>query len=216
MRKNKIIAIICILLGIIAVIIGYQIKNTNNKSEANSTTIVQESEQSVKQENSTTKGTTTKENYNTEASSLSSTKPISNSGTTKQITTTKANQTTTKAATTTTTTTKPSSINVTISITCKNAINYGLDYPLYMLNNKSVSVKDGATVFDVINSVADISYNSKTYIKGINGLMEKQAGPSSGWMYRVNGVAPQKPASNYTLKNGDNIEWYYVTSPNDN
>ena len=214
MRKNKIIVIICILLGVIAVIIGYQIKNSNTKSEANSTTIIQKIEQSIEQENSTTKDITTKENNNILSSSVSSTKSVSSSATTKQSTTTKATQTTTKTATTTTT--KPSNINVTISITCKNAINYGLDYPLYMLNNKSVSVKDGATVFDVINSVADISYNSKTYIKGINGLMEKQAGPSSGWMYRVNGVAPQKPASNYTLKNGDNIEWYYVTSPSDN
>lgn len=214
MRKNKIIVIICILLGVIAVIIGYQIKNSNTKSEANSTTIIQKIEQSIEQENSTTKDITTKENNNILSSSVSSTKSVSSSATAKQSTTTKATQTTTKTATTTTT--KPSNINVTISITCKNAINYGLDYPLYMLNNKSVSVKDGATVFDVINSVADISYNSKTYIKGINGLMEKQAGPSSGWMYRVNGVAPQKPASNYTLKNGDNIEWYYVTSPSDN
>lgn len=214
MRKNKIIVIICILLSVITVIIGYQIKNSNTKSEANSTTIIQKIEQSIEQENSTTKDITTKENNNILSSSASSTKSVSSSATTKQSTTTKATQTTTKTATTTTT--KPSNINVTISITCKNAINYGLDYPLYMLNNKSVSVKDGATVFDVINSVADISYNSKTYIKGINGLMEKQAGPSSGWMYRVNGVAPQKPASNYTLKNGDNIEWYYVTSPSDN
>ena len=82
MRKNKIIVIICILLGVIAVIIGYQIKNSNTKSEANSTTIIQKIEQSIEQENSTTKDITTKENNNILSSSVSSTKSVSSSATT--------------------------------------------------------------------------------------------------------------------------------------
>ena len=45
---------------------------------------------------------------------------------------------------------------------------------------------------------------------GIGGLKEKQHGPMSGWMYSVNGVAPNKAAIKYNLKDGDKVVWYYV------
>ncbi|MDE6659675.1 MAG: DUF4430 domain-containing protein, partial [Eubacterium sp.] len=46
-------------------------------------------------------------------------------------------------------------------------------------------------------------------------LGEKDCGNGSGWIYKVNGVKPMMSASKYVLKNGDVVEWYYVTSPTD-
>ena len=52
-------------------------------------------------------------------------------------------------------------------------------------------------------------YNS-VYVEGINHLYEFSAGPLSGWMYKVNGVYPNYGCSQYTLKDGDVIEWHYT------
>ena len=51
---------------------------------------------------------------------------------------------------------------------------------------------------------------SDYYVSGIGGLKEKQHGPMSGWMYSVNGVAPNMAAVKYNLKDGDKVVWYYV------
>ena len=53
------------------------------------------------------------------------------------------------------------------------------------------------------------AYNS-VYIKGIQNIYEYDAGPLSGWMYRVNGWFPNFGASQYELKEGDTIEWVYT------
>ncbi len=52
-------------------------------------------------------------------------------------------------------------------------------------------------------------YNS-VYVEGINNLYEFSAGSLSGWMYKVNGVYPNYGCSQYTLKDGDVIEWHYT------
>lgn len=51
---------------------------------------------------------------------------------------------------------------------------------------------------------------SDYYVSGIGGLYEKQHGPMSGWMYSVNGIAPNKAAIKYDLNDGDQVVWYYV------
>ena len=51
---------------------------------------------------------------------------------------------------------------------------------------------------------------SDYYVSGIGGLKEKQHGPMSGWMYSVNGVAPNMAAIKYNLKDGDKVVWFYV------
>lgn len=117
---------------------------------------------------------------------------------------------------------EPETFKVSISITCHNAVSYGADVPQsgYILTSTSCTVTEGDTVFDVLSAACaenDISlkYQRKTYIQGIGGLNEKDCGDGSGWMYRVNGSAPNKAASKYVLSKGDVIEWYYVTSPSD-
>ena len=41
-------------------------------------------------------------------------------------------------------------------------------------------------------------------------MYEFDAGELSGWMYRVNGVFPNKGCSAYTLSDGDVVEWLYT------
>ncbi len=52
-------------------------------------------------------------------------------------------------------------------------------------------------------------YNS-AYIEGIHNIYEFECGSLSGWVYKVNGVAPNYGSSNYILKDGDVIEWAYT------
>ena len=48
------------------------------------------------------------------------------------------------------------------------------------------------------------------YVKAIEGLGEFDGGAQSGWMYKVNGIAPNYGASSYMLKAGDYVEWLYT------
>ena len=73
----------------------------------------------------------------------------------------------------------------------------------------------GATAYDALCALG-LSVNAHgssygTYVAAIGGLAEKEHGGTSGWMYSVNGVTPNTACSNYVLKNGDNVVWYYVT-----
>ncbi|MER2107951.1 MAG: DUF4430 domain-containing protein [Solibacillus sp.] len=48
------------------------------------------------------------------------------------------------------------------------------------------------------------------YIAGIAGVKEFDHGPTSGWMYRVNGETLQFSADNYVVQPNDEIEWLYT------
>lgn len=74
---------------------------------------------------------------------------------------------------------------------------------------------EGATPYDALCALG-LSINVRpssygTYVAAIGGLAEKEHGGTSGWMYSVNGKTPNTACSNYVLKNGDNVVWYYVT-----
>lgn len=74
---------------------------------------------------------------------------------------------------------------------------------------------EGATAYDALRALG-LSVNAQgssygTYVAAIGGLAEKEHGGTSGWMYSVNGATPNTACSNYILKNGDTVVWYYVT-----
>lgn len=74
---------------------------------------------------------------------------------------------------------------------------------------------EGATPYDALCALG-LSINAcpssyGTYVAAIGGLAEKEHGGTSGWMYSVNGKTPNTACSNYILKNGDTVVWYYVT-----
>ena len=59
--------------------------------------------------------------------------------------------------------------------------------------------------------VSETPLYESVYIEGIDNIYEFDYGTTSGWTYRVNGVAPDIGANKYIVKNGDKIEFIYVT-----
>lgn len=52
--------------------------------------------------------------------------------------------------------------------------------------------------------------SSSLYFSSINGIKERDAGPTSGWCYFVNGVKLNKGCGQYTPQNGDIVVWKYL------
>ena len=89
-----------------------------------------------------------------------------------------------------------------------------------ILKETEVTFSEGDTVFDILKKVCkehkiqiessqSATYQS-VYIEGIHQLYEFDCGPSSGWMYRVNGTFPNYGCSKIKAKQGDKIEWIYT------
>lgn len=83
-----------------------------------------------------------------------------------------------------------------------------------------VDISEGDTVFDVLlkvtkNEKIHMEYvstplYSSNYIEGIGNIYEIDAGPLSGWMYKVNGQFPSYGCGRYVVEPGDRIEWEYT------
>lgn len=74
--------------------------------------------------------------------------------------------------------------------------------------------KKGGTAYDALCatglSVSTKSSQYGLYVSAIGGLAEFEYGGKSGWMYSVNGSAPNVSCGKYVLKDGDTVSWYYV------
>lgn len=72
----------------------------------------------------------------------------------------------------------------------------------------------GDTVYDLLRSTG-LTIEARgpatdRYVERINGFGEFDAGPLSGWMYRVNSVFPDRSASQVVLRDGDRVEWLFT------
>lgn len=82
----------------------------------------------------------------------------------------------------------------------------------------NIEVNSSSTAYSVLRelakqngkSISTKGFGSTVYVSGIDGLREFDHGPSSGWMYKVNGTPPNIGAGAYRLKAGDQVIWYYV------
>ena len=82
----------------------------------------------------------------------------------------------------------------------------------------NIEVNSSSTAYSVLRelakqngkSISTKGFGSTVYVSGIDGLKEFDNGPSSGWMYKVNGTPPNIGAGAYRLKAGDQVIWYYV------
>lgn len=82
----------------------------------------------------------------------------------------------------------------------------------------NIEVNSSSTAYSVLRelakqngkSISTKGFGSTVYVSGIDGLKEFDYGPSSGWMYKVNGTPPNIGAGAYRLKAGDQVIWYYV------
>ena len=84
----------------------------------------------------------------------------------------------------------------------------------------NIEVNSSSTAYSVLRelakqngkSISTKGFGSTVYVSGIDGLKEFDHGPSSGWMYKVNGIPPNIGAGAYYLKAGDQVIWYYVNA----
>lgn len=82
----------------------------------------------------------------------------------------------------------------------------------------NIEVNSSSTAYSVLRelakqngkSISTKGFGSTVYVSGIDGLKEFDHGPSSGWMYKVNGTPPNIGAGAYYVKAGDTVIWYYV------
>lgn len=92
------------------------------------------------------------------------------------------------------------------------------------LEAKDVTVKEGSTVYHAFvkaleGSGITQSGAEKGYVKSMTKdgvtLGEMTMGPNSGWLYKVNGVLPDKGLTSYEIHAGDEILWYYTADYKD-
>ena len=84
-----------------------------------------------------------------------------------------------------------------------------------------VNANEGDSVFDVLlremqRARIHMEFSRTTalqtaYVMGINNLYEFDAGPLSGWKYKVNGEFPNFGSSQYFLGPEDEIQWLFTT-----
>lgn len=214
MKKKNILIILSVILLICIGIGAYQIFTPKKIETKNEPTIsaTEEITESTTENPSEKDNSETTEKPTSNAQGESTSKAKSQGKQAQPPANTSSSQSST--ATTTTTTTQSQNITVKVSITCNNIDKSDI------LSSSNVTLSKGDSVFDATKKICGskgigITYQSVYYIQGFGGIMEKDYGASSGWMYRVNGVSPNKSACNYALNDNDIIEWYYVTSPAD-
>ncbi len=78
-----------------------------------------------------------------------------------------------------------------------------------------VRLQEGDSVLTLLRQIAAATglqlESSGSYVRGIGGLCEFDCGAESGWMYRINGSAPNLSAADCFPQDGDEIVWVYVT-----
>lgn len=90
-----------------------------------------------------------------------------------------------------------------------------------MLGKSVVMLAPSSTAYDQLSAASKkyrfpVSHNgsgSSAYIDGISGVFERDCGELSGWTYRVNGETPGVGCGEYSLREGDNVEWIFTDSP---
>jgi len=84
-----------------------------------------------------------------------------------------------------------------------------------------MEVFEGDTVLDVLIRITQrkkiqMDYRggqgATAYVEGIDNVYEFDRGQGSGWMYRVNGIFPDRGAGIVPLLPGDRVEWLYTTN----
>lgn len=83
----------------------------------------------------------------------------------------------------------------------------------------SAEYREGITAFSLLTETAEeknipvvfSGSKSSPYVTSICGLKEKQHGPSSGWVYTVNGEMVMLSSGKCNLNPDDVVEWKYIT-----
>ena len=188
-RKNIFIIILIVLIMAATVLVGCSDEGKEENSGTEEATIVKETENTIEptQEETTVAVSSEKETTEPPAENVKVAQPTS-----------KPVEPTTKP------TEKPTEAARVCYITVDG-----------YCSSKQIQLKGGESVYDILKeSGASVSARNTgygLYVEGINGRFEFDEGPTSGWIYTVNGTRPSTSCSNYIVKSGDKIVWTYVT-----
>ena len=89
------------------------------------------------------------------------------------------------------------------------------------LEATEMEITDGDTVLNALIAITkekkvQMDYRggqgATAYVEGIDNVYEFDRGQGSGWMYRVNGIFPDRGAGVVPLYAGDIVEWIYTTN----
>jgi hypothetical protein len=187
---------------------------SSHKSSTSSSAPTKESTENAKEQTpktnkeSTTKNTTDTTKDKSTATDKPSSKP--STSTTKPSTTTpKESGSSAPAKTPSVSTPQPQASTATLSITGDSNI----------LGATAVPVEAGESALDLLKRVTrskgiPMEYQGSSgfaYVEGIDNLYEFDEGPTSGWMFKVNGNFPNMSAGAYKVQVGDRIDWLYTT-----
>jgi len=82
-----------------------------------------------------------------------------------------------------------------------------------LFNEKSVCLEEGATVLDALEAteldIESVGNGEMTYVTAIDGIQEKSAGQSSGWVYAFNGSPGDEGAGAKEVESTDIIQWRF-------
>ena len=101
----------------------------------------------------------------------------------------------------------------------KISVSLKIETETEILAETELTALENDTPFDILKKYCEESetelkyggFGGSVYILGIFGLNEFDDGPSSGWIYLVNGEFANRGAGNYPLQDGDSIVFRYVT-----
>lgn len=187
---------------------------SSHKSSTSSSASTKESTENAKKQTpktnkeSTTKNTTDTTKDKSTATDKPSSKP--STSTTKPSTTTpKESGSSAPAKTPPVSTPQPQASTATLTITGDSNI----------LGATAVPVEAGESALDLLKRVTrskgiPMEYQGSSgfaYVEGIDNLYEFDEGPTSGWMFKVNGNFPNMSAGAYKVQVGDRIDWLYTT-----
>ena len=87
-----------------------------------------------------------------------------------------------------------------------------------ILAETAMPIASGDTVYTILTDAARAygiymeasGANGLMYVNGIGNIYEFDFGDLSGWVYMVNGASASVGCDQYTLKDGDRVEWHYT------
>ncbi|WP_214847817.1 DUF4430 domain-containing protein [Exiguobacterium sp. s193] len=105
------------------------------------------------------------------------------------------------------TTSKSEACDVKVDV---SVVNHAKDKTLF---DKALCFDQKETALDALEEtkldVVKTGKGEMAYVTAVDGIREKSAGASSGWVFGVNDKPGEVGAGSYQLKDGDQLEWRF-------
>ena len=90
----------------------------------------------------------------------------------------------------------------------------GSDADWGIMFDGTVHIAEGGNVYDALKA-SNLNVSTRqalgmgAYITAINGLAEKSAGPTSGWLFYINDKLSSQSSDKVVLNDGDSVRWVW-------